>query len=178
MATVVLLNGPGSAGKSTTARALQALLPRPFLHVAMDSFLEMLPLALQDHPDGVAYKVGPGRTAVAVGPVGARVIDGMRAAVEALAGAGNDLIVDDVLPAEGLADYRHRLAGHRLFIVGLTAPLAELESREAARGDRLPGLARDQVEWVATAEGCDLTVDSAAEAPAALAARIAAAMPR
>ena len=42
-ARVVLLNGAGSAGKSTIARELQSITREPFLHVPMDAFLEMLP---------------------------------------------------------------------------------------------------------------------------------------
>jgi chloramphenicol 3-O phosphotransferase len=173
MASVILLNGPGSSGKSSTARALQAVLSGPFLHVAMDGFLDMLPEPLQDHPDGVAYLPGKDGTRVALGPVGHRLIAGMRAAVAALAGAGNDLIVDDVLSAEGIADYRQRLQGHRLLVAGLSTPLPVLEAREAARGDRMAGLARDQVRWVAIRDGCDLTLDTSTATPADLAQRIA-----
>ena len=44
-ARVVLLNGAGSAGKSSIARALQAIAGRPLLHVQMDAFFDMLPPA-------------------------------------------------------------------------------------------------------------------------------------
>jgi chloramphenicol 3-O phosphotransferase len=172
VATVILLNGPGSAGKSTTARALQAALPRPFLHVPMDAFLEMLPEPLQNHPDGIAYHPGPDGTAVTVGPVAERLLAGMRGAVLALADAGNDLILDDVLDAAGVADVRHLLQGHRVLVVGLTAPLDELERREAARGDRLTGLSRDQLRWVETGAGCNLVLDTSRATPSALALRI------
>ncbi|HEX2941157.1 MAG TPA: hypothetical protein VHO91_08925, partial [Rhodopila sp.] len=52
-AMVIILNGVGSVGKSTTARALQAITARPFLHVAMDTFIDMLPAHLIGHPDGL-----------------------------------------------------------------------------------------------------------------------------
>jgi chloramphenicol 3-O-phosphotransferase len=42
-ATIVLLNGVGSAGKSSIARALQQITAEPFLYVQMDTFIEMLP---------------------------------------------------------------------------------------------------------------------------------------
>ncbi len=135
----------------------------------MDAFLVMLPEPLQDHPDGVAYHPSPDGTAVTVGPVGARLIEGMRSAVVALADAGNDLILDDVLDAASVADVRHLLHGHRVLVVGLTAPLEELERREAARGDRLTGLSRDQLRWVETGAGCDLALDTSTTTPDALA---------
>ena len=55
-AKIVLLNGVGSSGKSSIAKALQTMTAEPFLHVQMDVFVEMLPEALQDHPDGFAFE--------------------------------------------------------------------------------------------------------------------------
>ncbi len=50
---VIILNGIGSVGKSSTAKALQAITSKPFLHVAMDAFLDMLPEKMLAHPDGL-----------------------------------------------------------------------------------------------------------------------------
>jgi chloramphenicol 3-O phosphotransferase len=50
-AKIVLLNGVGSAGKGSIAKALQTITTEPFLHVQMDAFLDMLPAAYQEHPD-------------------------------------------------------------------------------------------------------------------------------
>lgn len=60
----------------------------------MDGFLDMLPGALQDHPDGIAYRPGPQGTTVTVGPVGRRLPTGMRAVAAAMADAGCDLVLD------------------------------------------------------------------------------------
>ena len=38
--TIIYLNGPSSAGKSTIARALQERLPEPYLHVSIDALIE------------------------------------------------------------------------------------------------------------------------------------------
>ena len=35
---IILLNGTGSAGKTSIARALQALFEEPYLHLGMDCF--------------------------------------------------------------------------------------------------------------------------------------------
>ena len=48
----VLVNGVGSSGKTSIALALQGLTRTPFLQVAMDAVLEMLPVAYHEHPDG------------------------------------------------------------------------------------------------------------------------------
>lgn len=97
MTRILVLNGPGSVGKTTLARAIQRQAPRPFLHAPMDAFPERMPDALQDHPEGFWYRPrAPGGVEVATGPAGARLIRGMHRAMAALVAEGNDLIVDRV----------------------------------------------------------------------------------
>jgi chloramphenicol 3-O phosphotransferase len=55
-ATVVILNGVGSSGKSSIARALQDILDEPYLHVQMDAFLDTLPEGLEDDPRAFSYR--------------------------------------------------------------------------------------------------------------------------
>ncbi len=40
---VIFLNGASSSGKSTIAKLLQPRLEEPFLHMQLDTFIEMLP---------------------------------------------------------------------------------------------------------------------------------------
>ena len=166
---IVLLNGAGSAGKSSIARALQGMTAEPYLHVEMDAFLEMLPEALQENMPGFAYKTGweDGKPSVAIeaGSVGTRAMQGMRHAVAAMAGQGNNLIVDDVMLDGVMAHYQALLSGFELFRVGVVAPLAVLEARESARGDRLPGLARWQFERVHKGAAYDIEVDTSRLTP-------------
>ena len=175
-AKIVLLNGVGSAGKSSIARALQTITTAPFLHVQMDAFLDMLPEALQNHADGFSFEtvLEDGRPSVVIrsGPVGARTTRGMRHAIAAMAGQGNNLIVDDVIFSDEIAEYRELLSGFELHLVGVTAPLEVLEAREAARGDRLPGLARWQYPRVHKGVDYDLEVDSSRLTPLECARRI------
>ena len=175
---IIILNGVGSVGKSSTAKALQAITARPFLHVAMDTFLNMLPAALLDHPDGLLFETlqdddGQPMIAVRTGPVLARALRGMRHAVAAMAEQGNNLIVDDVMIEAGQAqEYRDLLHFCDLYLVGLVAPLEVLEARERARGDREIGLARGQVGLVHRGLLYDLEVNTAAATPAECARRI------
>lgn len=177
-ATIILLNGVGSAGKSSIARALQAMLSDPWLHVSMDGFLDMLPGHLHDDPDGFAYRTfadhdGMPQVEITAGPAGERLLAGMRLAIAAMAGAGNSLIVDDVILDGGLSEYEVLLAGFSFMKVGVFAPLPVLEEREARRGDRMPGLARWQFGRVHAGARYDLEVDTATADPATCAARIA-----
>ena len=41
--TIIFLNGVGSVGKTSIAKALQQLLNEPYLHVGLDHFIDMLP---------------------------------------------------------------------------------------------------------------------------------------
>ncbi len=168
---VIILNGVGSVGKSSTAKALQAIASKPFLHVAMDAFLDMLPKRMLAHPDGLLFEAAQdgGKPVVAIrtGPILERAMRGMRHAVAAMAEQGNNLIVDEVMiEARTAQEYRDLLRFCDLRLVGLFAPLHVLEARERERGDREVGLARWQYGRVHMGIAYDLQVDTAAAAPA------------
>ena len=161
---IVILNGVGSAGKGSIAKALQEIASRPFLHVEMDAFLAMLPEAYFAHPDGLIFETvmrdGQPRVDITTGPVAARLLRGMRRAVAALAAEGNDLIVDDVMLEDELEDYRRLLSEFDVAVVGVYASLDVLEAREKERGDRMPGLARGQFDLAHKGKVYDFTVDT------------------
>lgn len=174
---VIILNGVGSVGKSSTARALQELAATPFLHVSMDVFADMLPERMFGHPDGMIFETvqEQGRPSVTIrtGPVMQRTMRGMRHAIAALAAQGCDLVVDDVMMQEADADaYRALLTDVELRFVGLFAPLEVLEARELARGDRQPGLARWQFDRVHVGQRYELSIETSNSTPARNAARI------
>ena len=153
------------------AKALQAITSKPFLHVAMDAFLDMLPGEMLAHPDGLMFEAaqdsGKPIIAIRTGPILERAMRGMRHAVAAMAGQGNNLIVDEVIIEARVAqEYRDLLQSFDLRLVGLFAPLDVLEARERARGDREIGLARWQFGRVHRDIAYDLQVDTAAAAPA------------
>lgn len=151
-------------GKSSTARAMQAIARLPMLHLSMDAFLEMMPQHLMGHPEGMLFEdVGEGEPAIAVstGYWLELALAGMRHAVAAMAAQGNHLIVDDVMLDPGIdAEYRDLLSAYDVKIVGLFAPLDVLEERERTRGDREIGLARWQFDRVHTDRAYDLEIDS------------------
>jgi chloramphenicol 3-O phosphotransferase len=167
---VIILNGVGSVGKSSTARALQTITRAPFLHIAMDAFLDMLPEAMFGHPDGLIFETtqDQGRPSLIIrtGPVLERAMQGMRGAIAAMAAAGNNLIVDEVMIGAGKEqEYRVLLSDFDVRFVGLFAPLDVLEARERERGDREIGLARWQYDRVHRGLTYDLTIDTATMTP-------------
>jgi chloramphenicol 3-O phosphotransferase len=162
---VVILNGVGSVGKGAVAKALQEIASKCFLHVAMDAFLDMMPASAFGDEEGIVFEpaeVG-GKPVVAIrtGQIGQRVLRGMRRAIAAMAAAGNDLIVDDVMLNDEMRDYEVLLRDFEVFTVGLFAPLDVLEERERQRGDRLLGFARWQYDRVHNGMVYDLEIDTA-----------------
>lgn len=161
---VIILNGVSSVGKSSTAKAVQELAGAPFLHVAMDDFLGMLPPRVLGDPNGMIFEqvVEDEHPCIAVrtGDVVERALSGMRRAVAAMATAGNNLVVDEVMWGDEAADYRALLGGCNLRFVGLFAPLKVVEDRERQRGDREIGLARWQHGRVHRNISYDLELDA------------------
>ncbi|WP_245451687.1 phosphotransferase-like protein [Mesorhizobium waimense] len=125
-AKIVLLNGVGSAGKSSIAkdandhsRTLPACadgcVPGDAARGAAEPYERLrLRTLLQDGKPSVVIKAGP---------VGRRTMQGMRHAVAAMAGQGNNLIVDDVLCDDEMSEYLSLLSGFELYLVGVFAPL-------------------------------------------------------
>ena len=190
---IILLNGTGSAGKTTLARALQDLCPTPLLHLGMDAFyVEVCPPKLlfrmvppgvdpgdgADAAEAVLFLEPPdteaGRaagTAIVVPPFGNKLLSGMHHAVATLAALGNDVVVDHVL---GYPPWlRECVALWRAFpvlFVGVECALPIVEARELARGDRS---AKGVVRWQHSrvhrhgdrALPYDLTVDTGVQSP-------------
>jgi chloramphenicol 3-O phosphotransferase len=133
---IILLNGASSSGKSTLARAIQAALDEPFLHCSSD----ILAVGLPERRD-------PEGPFAWWGNVRPRFFAGFHGCVAALAGAGNDLIVDHVIE---FPDWRLELSRLLLpfdvFLVGVHCSVDELERRERERGDRRIGEGREHVE--------------------------------
>ena len=155
-----MINGASSAGKTTLCRALRDELPEPFLHFSLDFFLfdaDVLPRTPQ----------GQVRDWPRIRP---QIFEGFYRCLPALLGAGNNLVVDLIIENVEQRDcLRELLAPHDVYLVGLRCPLAELERREAARGDRNVGDARRDARTVHTFVPYDLEIDCGA----ALAANVA-----
>ena len=176
IARIVLLNGVGSSGKGSIAKALQEIAAAPFLHIQMDAFIDMMPDGSWGHPDWLDFETlddgGKPSIVIRTGPLAARVFRGMRHAVAALARQGNNLIVDDVLLGEEKTEYVELFADFELIRIGVFAPLEVLEARERSRGDRMAGLARWQYDRVHKGMTYDLEVDTSRATAAECAKRI------
>jgi chloramphenicol 3-O phosphotransferase len=129
---VIFLNGSSSAGKTSIAKVLQRILDEPALHITLDSFIGML-------PEHAVFDQARETEAFF------RMIAGFHRALPAMASCGLVLIVDHVLQEPAwLQVCVEALAEYPVFFVGVHCPLAELERREQARGDRMQGILSQQ----------------------------------
>jgi chloramphenicol 3-O phosphotransferase len=171
---VIYLNGTSSAGKSTIARALQDRLDELYLHVQLDVFMQMVPVHGWERAGGMVITPRPDHgLQVDFGPVCQPLFSGFHRSLAALASAGNQLIVDDVLlERRWLQEAIEALVDHEVCFVGVHCPVDVAEARERKRGDRAGGIARGQDD-LAHAHGVyDVEVDTALLSPQACAERI------
>ena len=173
---IILLNGSTSSGKTSIACALQAALPRPYLHVGIDTIFPMLPPSLCETPAGYRFEREPdGAMPILLGEGFLSVARAWRRMIRAGVDAGQRFIVDDVwLTPADRPDWEAVLAGLDVVVVGVRCDLAELQRRELARGDRGIGQALSQQKTVHSFGPYDLEVDTTATAAADCAAAIVA----
>jgi len=165
---IILLNGASSAGKTSILQALQGVMDTPYLNLGIDKFISTLPAADQEHLlwDEVLGYMTPAGPLGRPSPRGYQLISGMHHAIAALARAGNHVIVDHLLIDPGwVYECAQLFCDLPLLLVGVRCPLALLEAREQARGDRSPGQARAHFVAVHTPGVYDLEVDTAYLSP-------------
>ncbi|HCB06390.1 MAG TPA: hypothetical protein PLZ93_06680 [Nocardioides sp.] len=149
----IVVVGVSSVGKTSVVQQLQLAFQEPFLHVGIDHFFSMFPYEWRDHPrqPGPGFWVevtqdpdGSPRARIKYGEAGQRLLIGMRAAVNALLEAGNNVILDE-MPIDNsiMPAWRQELSADSILWVRLTASLAVLEERERGRAKgRVLGNAR------------------------------------
>jgi len=156
---VIVVNGGSSSGKSGIVRCLQAVLPRPWLAVGVDVFVQALPASLQ--ASGAGIDIG-GDGTVNIGAQFRELEVAWMHGVAAMVRAGARVVVDDVFlgGAESQARWRDALAGLDALWVGVRCDKSVLEGRELARGDRVSGMAAAQAELAHRGVVYDLEVDT------------------
>lgn len=138
---IILVNGPSSSGKSTLCAGLQETLGEPFWHYSIDHLRhgDVLPHQRIERGDFAWPNM---REAF---------FEGFHRCLPALAGAGNNLVVEHIVETRAwMTRLIHLLAPFDVFFVGLNCPLPELERRELQRGDRRIGEARADFAFVHT----------------------------
>jgi chloramphenicol 3-O phosphotransferase len=158
---LVVLNGGSSSGKSTIARQLQLLLAETWLTLSVDDLVDAMPPATLP---------STGRPTIEFSDEGGVVVGAEFRAAEAawnrglaaIAAAGTGVIVDDVFlsGAASQARLRSAFAGLRVLWVGVHCDPGVAAAREAARPDRIAGMARSQAQAVHVGVAYDVEVDT------------------
>lgn len=144
---IILLNGSSSAGKSTLAKALQALIEdkrkESYEIVSIDDFLKMATDEVVYEDD--VYEIS--------GPFCEKVME--------VFGTGHGVIIDHVITSERILEQlKEAVSPYRLWMVRVTCPLEIIQKREQERKDRCPGSAEASYTYLYPKEGYDLTVDT------------------
>jgi len=171
--TVIILNGPSCAGKSTVIKAFQAKQSMPWLSIGIDNFfVGVLPpkFYVEDKPEyhavmhGIASIDEQGNKifTLNIGPEGQKVIKGMHRAIADYAKAGNNVIVDYInYDPAWIPDLTKALHGIKMLWVGVTASLESIEAREKLRGrPNIEGHARSHYNTVHQGIAYDLMIDT------------------
>lgn len=183
--TIIFLNGTSSAGKTTLAHSLQERLDAPYIHIALDQFRDGLPARYRglNSPPGTTGDLGLNvvpiidaetpYTEIRFGEAGLTMLKGMRRAIAAMAGAGNNVIIDDIILREDfLTDYVEALRGLPVYFIGVRCPLDVIEERERVRPGRFPGTAAGHF-GICHAHGIyDIEVDTSVQSPSECAASV------
>ncbi len=182
--SVIVLNGPSSAGKSTLAVALQRRFAADgecWLVYGMDDYFAKIPfdwVTAGNHvgaraDDGVVLEIVDGVFRMRMGPIGRQVLAAWRGAVGSAARAGLNVIADDVLLTdEEWQGWQAELDGLDTHWVRVHIDLDVLEAREQARGNRMAGQARSQYDVVYRHATYDAAVDTGTLDPDAAAAAV------
>jgi len=174
--TVIILNGPSAAGKSSLQKSIQKLAPVPYLNVGIDNFFNDL---FPDEHGKLGVKadadfgkdlrwvsIADNLVYLHVGPEGKKIIDGMHQAIAAYAKAGNNVVVDYIMYEQSwLKDLMYELQGCPLYVVGVTVPLDVLQAREQARSTSPIGHAGSHYYTVHVGNKYDLWIDNSQGTP-------------
>jgi chloramphenicol 3-O phosphotransferase len=167
---LIVLNGGSSSGKSSLARALQEVLPQPWLRLGVDDLIDVMPARLMGS-DGL--DLGDDGT-VEAGPIFTAIEEHWMAGIAAIAAHGGRVIVEDNFVSGPAAQHRWTtaLSGIETRWIGVRCAAEVAAAREKTRGDRVPGMAAKQAEKVHHGIHYDVVVDTSSTPIAELAEQL------
>jgi len=184
MSKIILLNGCGSSGKTTIAKAIQHLSHEPWLHAGVDDIIALMPsrfIEFGDKADEGYYKFVSKKDKrgdtieIECTERGSKVFDMLPKFVKQLADLGENVTIDEVLVGKSQKDiYFETLKHHKIYFIGVYCDLEVMKSREVLRKNRHQGLSNAQFDVVhKNYENIyDLTVDTTNTPPFELANKI------
>jgi chloramphenicol 3-O phosphotransferase len=171
--TVVWLQGGPSTGKSSIARELvkRGRLEEAWFHTGDDHIIGRLPAPLITASDVPANSSWPGWLLEVrdgslvgrprVGGVALRILDGLYRGVAAMAGVGNNVVLDDVVwDPSVLRVAVNAMRNTPALIVEARCDLNIAQDRERQRTDRIEGAVRMYASQPPTVSCVDLVLDT------------------
>ena len=144
--TMILLNGPSSAGKSTLSREMQ----RKLKEMGVESMIISIDDYMQTDPKETIYEDDI-----------YEIMPNMNRDVTEAIKQGKTIIVDHAITSERIYDSLMDAAkGGTVFTVKVICDIEVLRKREIERGDRCIGSAEASLEYLWPKEGYDLCVDN------------------
>ncbi|USH04525.1 chloramphenicol phosphotransferase CPT family protein [Grimontia kaedaensis] len=151
---IIILNGTGSAGKTSIAKELIERLPRQYLNFSIDSVLYALP------PSDLKAMI-EGKPIFREGYSYPTLVEGYHQAAKGLAKAGCYLILDNAWTIdEEKRNLLTALEGFNICMVGVKCHLLVAAKREKERGDRAIGLAESEYNQVHQHLNYDIELDT------------------
>lgn len=148
--SIIFLNGTSSSGKSSIAKKIQEHSNIPFVHLEIDTFLNMI---LFKHIDCVEID--------GVNENCQKLISGFHNCFGAMADAENNIIIDHVLQESSwLVECLTILRNQKVYFIGVHCSIETLKKRELARLDRPIGLAELQYNKVHSQCIYDIDINS------------------
>jgi chloramphenicol 3-O phosphotransferase len=169
---VIVLNGGSSSGKSTIARCLQGILPRPWLSFGVDDLVAAIPQ--EGIEDGSLLRIKDDGQ-VEVGPGWRDLEEAWYCGIAAIAANRSGVILGEVfLEGARNQDRLRAIFGNlKVLWVGVKCDSRVAAAREVSRPDRVAGMAESQAVIVHEGVVYDVVVDTSHASPEVCAARIA-----
>ena len=150
---LIILNGASSAGKTVLCKKLQEVLPEPYIHLEEDCFVFNT-----YHDRFLRGELAP--------EIFRKTMLGYYRSLHAFLSAGHNILADtSFYTPELVAECVHELSKERVWLIGVHCSVPELERREQARGDRQPGLAKEQHGTIHRNILYDIEVDTTTSSP-------------
>lgn len=146
---IIILNGVSSSGKTTLAKTIQDHSPIPLYRLDIDDFILMSPEKFNDYENGVFS-------------VQYAFASKFFNVVKLYSDLGFDLVVPYMFfkNSETLQAFKVLLKDYPVFVANIFCPVEELEKREAKRGNRKIGSAKEQLALLETDFKNSLTIDN------------------
>lgn len=180
--TIIFLNGAGSSGKTSIAKAIQILANEPYIALGIDSLINMMPAKylafgekssegfefITKHEDGKII------TNCQAGELGKQIIDILPKICNIFAESKINIIIDEViLSDQTYQKYLNTLSAYKIYFIGVDCDLEIMEEREILREDRVIGLSRAQYNIVHSKKyKYDLIINTSIKSPFANAKEI------